>query len=74
MGWGMGLGPTRLRLSYVTLFREVCSVHEVCMQSGSDFFLLAVLGLVVLINYIFVLFVVLGGVLHLTSHAAILNL
>ena len=43
------------------------------MQYGAAFFLVAVLGLVVLINYIFILFVALGGV-HLTSHATILNL
>ena len=73
LGLGKGLGPTRLRLLYVTLFHEVCSVHEVCRQSGTAFFLVAVLGLVVLINYIFVLFVVLEGVLCVTSHAAILN-
>ena len=37
------------------------------MQSGSAFFLVAVLGLVVSTNYMFILFVVLGGVLRLTS-------
>lgn len=37
------------------------------MQSGSTLFPVAVSGLVVLINYILVLFVVLGGVFHLTS-------
>ena len=34
LGWGKGLGPARLRLLYVTLFCEVCSNCEVCMQSG----------------------------------------
>ena len=44
------------------------------MQSGSAFFLVAVLGLVVAITYIFILFMVLGGILCLTSHTTILNL
>ena len=43
------------------------------MQSGSALFLVAVLELVVAINYIFILFIILGGILHPTSHAAILN-
>lgn len=43
------------------------------MQSGSALPSVAVSGLVVLINYIFIRFVVLG-VLRLTSHAVVLNL
>ena len=74
LGWRKGSDPAGPRLWYITLFREVYLVHEVCVQSGAAFFLVAILWLVVLINYIFILFVVWGGVLCLTSHAAILNL
>ena len=76
VSWGGGRAwvPLDQSVHNITLFREDCFVREVCMQSGSAFFLVAVLGLVVLINYIFELFVVWGGFLHLTSHTAIFNL
>ena len=72
LGLGVGLGPARSRLWYITLFCEVCSVLQVyavwCSLLSCCSFRIS------RINYIFILYVVSGGVLCLTSHTAILNL
>ena len=71
LGWGKGLGPTGPRLWYSTLFREVGSVLQVYAVWRS---LLSCCSLKIsCINYIFVLYVVLGRGLCLTYHAAIFN-
>ena len=72
VSWGGGSAWVPLDHGFGAL---PCSMRSVlfsrCMQSGAAFFPVALSGLVVL-NYIFVLYVVLGG-LCLTSHAAIFN-
>ena len=69
--WGKGLGPTRPQLWYVTLFHEVCSFLQVyavwCSPLSCCSFSISC------INYIFLLYVVLGGSLCLTSHDTIFN-
>lgn len=72
LGWGKGSGPARSQLWYVTVYHQVCSFLQVyavwcrllsCSSSRIS-----------CINYIFIVYVVLGRGLCLTSHAAICNL
>ena len=71
LGLGKGLGSAGSRLWYLTQFHVVCSVLQ--LYAVWCIFLSCCSFRIICINCIFVVYVVLGGGLCLTSHTTIFN-